>query len=171
MEQASVAMETEFVDIYHESMKNEQEDKYLTFTIGQEEYGLEIKYITEIVVIQEITMVPDMPQYMKGVINLRGNVISVMDMRNRFHLEDREYDDRTCIIVVDLDKLQIGLIVDSVKEVSDIPATQVDPPPATHYGLKSGYVKGMGKLNDSVKILLDVEKILYEKDLEVIQQI
>jgi len=157
--------------LYEDDDIDAQKDKFLTFSIGKEDYGIEICYVTEIVVIQEITQVPDMPEFIKGVINLRGTVISVMDMRSRFHLVDKEYDDRTCIIVVDVNEMQIGLIVDSVKEVMDIPAAQIDPPPTTHSGIKNGYVEGMGKLDGSVKILLNVEKILYEEEMEKIQQV
>ncbi len=170
MEQA-VTTAADVIDIYDNEAEDAQKDKYLTFNIGNEDYGIEICYVTEIVVMQEITQVPDMPEFIKGVINLRGNVISVMDMRSRFHLDDKEYDDRTCIIVVDVNEMQIGLIVDSVKEVVDIPAAQIDPPPATHSGITTSYVQGMGKIDGNVKILLNVEKILYEEELEKLQQL
>lgn len=150
---------------------DEQKDKYLTFHIGKENYGIEIRHVIEIIVMQEITVVPDMPDFIIGVINLRGQVISVMDIRARFKMEAREYDDRTCIIVVKINDISIGLIVDTVNEVIDIPESQLDPPPRTHSGIGSSYIKGMGKVDNSVKILLDIEKILYEDELEQVRQI
>lgn len=140
------------------------EDKYLTFKIGSESYGIELRFVTEIVVMQEITRLPDMPEYIKGVINLRGNVLSVMDMRSRFNLENRDYDGRTCIVVVEVEERLVGLIVDGVNEVLTIPVDQVDPPPQNHTGFQSTYVKGMGKIEGKVTILLDTESILYEEE-------
>ncbi len=171
MEQEETAVVTDVIDVFDDDAEDAQKDKYLTFSIGSEDYGIEIEYVTEIVVMQPITQVPDMPEFIKGVINLRGNVISVMDMRTRFNLEQREYDERTCTIVIDVNELQMGLIVDSVKEVMDIPPAQIDQPPRTHSGIKTSYVEGMGKVGDNVKILLNVEKILFEEELEQIQQL
>jgi len=158
-------------DINEELDEDAQKNRFLTFHLGKESYGIEIQYVTEIIVMQEITKVPDLPESMIGVVNLRGNVISVMDMRTRFHLEEREYDDRTCIIVVDVEEVAIGLLVDTVNEVLNIPEEQVDPPPKTHSGIKSNYIMGMGKVENQVKILLDIEKILHEDELEQVQKI
>ncbi len=151
--------------------EDEQKDKYLTFHLGKENYGIEIRHVIEIIVMQEITIVPDMPDFIIGVINLRGQVISVMDIRSRFKLESRDYDDRTCIIVVKINDLSVGLIVDTVNEVIDIPESQMDPPPKTHSGVGSSYIKGMGKVGSDVKILLDIEKILYEEELEQVREL
>lgn len=159
------------METYDELDEDAQKDKYLTFHLGNEDYGIEIRHVIEIVVMQDITEVPDMPEFIIGVINLRGQVISVMDIRKRFKLEAREYDDRTCIIVVRINDISVGIIVDTVNEVINIPENQVDPPPRTHSGIKSGYIKGMGKIGDKVKILLDIEKILYEDELEQISSI
>ncbi len=148
-----------------------QKNRFLTFHLGKESYGIEIEYVTEIIVMQEITKVPDLPESIIGVVNLRGNVISVMDMRKRFHLESREIDDRTCIIVVNIKEIAIGLLVDTVNEVVNIPEEHVDSPPKTHSGIKSNYILGMGKVEDQVKILLDIEKIFQEKELEQIEQV
>ena len=146
-------------------------DRFLTFHLGKESYGLEIRHVTEIIVLQEITKVPDLSDFIIGVVNLRGNVISVMDMRKRVHLEPREYDDRTCIIVVNINDLSIGLLVETVNEVLNIPEEQVDPPPRTHSGIKSSYILGMGKVDKQVKILLNIEMILHEEELEQIQKV
>ncbi len=151
--------------------EDSQKDKYLSFRLGKESYGIDIRYVTEIIVMQEITKVPDMPDFIIGVINLRGKVISVMDIRSRFHLESREYDDRTCIIVVEVDDIMIGLVVDTVNEVSDIKEEYIEPPPAMHSGIKNHYIQGLGKVNDQVKILLDITKILHEEELAQIGQI
>ena len=157
--------------INEELDEDAQKNRFLTFHLGKESYGIEIQYVTEIIVMQEITKVPDLPEFIIGVVNLRGNVISIMDMRRRFHLESRDYDDRTCIIVVDISDIAVGLLVDTVNEVLNIPEEQVDPPPKTHSGIKSNYFMGMGKVENQVKILLDIEKILHEEELEQVEQV
>ena len=141
-----------------------QKDKYLTFHVAGEDYGIEIRYVTEIIGIQKITEVPDMPSFVKGVINLRGKVIPVMDVRLRFNIEERDYDDRTCIVVVLVNGTAVGLVVDEVSEVVDIPETQIEPPPR---GQASGsnFIQGMGKIGTDVKILLAVEKLLFTDEM------
>ncbi|MCK5340701.1 MAG: purine-binding chemotaxis protein CheW [Desulfobulbaceae bacterium] len=148
-----------------------QKDKYLTFHLGEEDYGIEIAFVTEIIGIQKITEVPDMPEFIKGVINLRGKVIPLMDVRERFRMQFREYDERTCIVVVDINNTAVGLLVDEVSEVVDIPESQVEPPPKTGKGTSSRFIKGMGKMDDEVKILLDVGKILYDEELETLDSV
>lgn len=134
--------------------------KFLVFKVGSEEFGIEIRHVTEIVGIQKINEVPDLPGYMKGVINLRGRVIPVMDIRTRFGMSDRDYDERTCIIVVHVDGETSGLIIDEVKEVTEIADNQIEPPPGR--SAQAGqYVKGIGKVSDEVKILLDVQRLFY----------
>jgi purine-binding chemotaxis protein CheW len=146
--------------------EDSQKDKYLTFHLAGEDYGVEIRYVTEIIGIQKITEVPDMPDFIRGVINLRGKVIPVMDVRTRFRLPSREYDERTCIIVVDINESAVGLLVDEVREVADIPEAQVEAPPATGKGSGSGYIQGMGKLDNEVKIILNVNRLLNDGELE-----
>jgi purine-binding chemotaxis protein CheW len=146
-----------------------QEGKYLTFHMGDEDYGIEIRYVTEIIGIQRITEVPDMPCFIKGVINLRGKVIPVMDVRARFNLPPREYDERTCIVVVQMNTTSVGLVVDKVNEVADIPPENIEPPPRSTAGGSSEYIQGMGKMGDRVKILLNVGKLLYDSDLDQIE--
>ncbi|NOY13192.1 MAG: purine-binding chemotaxis protein CheW [Deltaproteobacteria bacterium] len=145
-----------------------QKDKYLTFHLAGEDYGIEILYVIEIIGIQKITEVPDMPAFIRGVINLRGKVIPVMDIRARFALPDREYDDRTCIIVVNIDEVEVGLVVDEVSEVADIPAANVEPPPKTGKSAGSQYIQGMGKIGKAVKILLDVHKLLFSEEMQAL---
>lgn len=137
-------------------------DKYLTFSLADEDYGIEIRYVIEIIGIQKITKVPNLPIFIKGVINLRGKVIPVMDVRARFGLPARDYDERTCIMVVNIDGEAMGLVVDHVNEVADIPEAQVEPPPASGSSLAGQYVSGIGKIDDEVKILLDVKRLISE---------
>lgn len=137
-----------------------QKDKYLTFSLAEEVYAIDISYVIEIIGILKITKVPDMPPFIKGVINLRGKVIPVMDVRARFNLPAREYDERTCVVVVHVAANAMGLVVDHVNEVMDIPAGQVEPPPAGNGIADRRYVKGIGKIEDEVKILLDVESLV-----------
>ncbi len=145
--------------------------KYLTFQLGEEDFGLEIRYVTEIIGVQSITQVPDMPEFIRGVINLRGKVIPVMDVRTRFHLPARAYDERTCIVVVDVSGSSMGLVVDEVNEVSDIANDQIEPPPRVVKGQASRYIQGMGKIGDAVKILLNVDKLLYEEELAQLETV
>ncbi|MGE4503968.1 MAG: chemotaxis protein CheW [Desulfovibrionaceae bacterium] len=152
-------------ELFDEDSEDTQKDKYLTFQIGDEDYGIEIRHVTEIIGIQKITEVPDMPAFVKGVINLRGQVIPVMDVRTRFHMEPREYDDRTCVIVVRINESAIGMVVDTVNEVADIPEDAVSPPPMVSKGEGSRYLQGMGKIGGEVKILLDVNRLLHDEDL------
>lgn len=137
--------------------------KYLIFSIGNELYGIEIRFITEIIGIQPITVVPEMPEYVKGITNLRGKIIPVIDARLRFKKTVRDYDDRTCIIVLDTNEVSTGLIVDSVSEVIAISDEDIAPPPDINKGgLK--YLKGVGKADGNVKLLLDCQRILTDDE-------
>lgn len=148
-------------------IEDTQKGKFLTFCMGNEFYGIEIKYVTEIIGLQPITEIPEMPEYIKGIINLRGKIIPVMDVRLRFKKPYREYNDRTCIIVIEIREVSIGLIVDSVSEVISIPDEEiVAPPNVAKEGNK--YIKGIGKVGSEVKLLLDSDKLLNETDLEII---
>ena len=149
-----------------EQEEDTQKGKFLTFSMGNEMYGIEIRYVTEIIGIQTITEVPELPQYIRGIINLRGKIIPVMDVRLRFKKPFREYNDRTCVIVVDIKDASIGLIVDSVSEVLSISEGDIVPPPEVNKGLGNKYIKGIGKVGSDVKLLLDCEKLLTEDELE-----
>lgn len=148
-----------------------QKDKYLTFSIGKEDYGIAIEHVTEIVGIQAITEVPELPPYIRGIINLRGKIIPVMDVRLRFGKEFKEYNDRTCTIVIEVGDVSIGLIVDTVAEVLTIPERDVVPPPQVGKGCEQRYINGIGKIGNSVKLLLDCEKLLHDEDLVQIQSL
>jgi purine-binding chemotaxis protein CheW len=154
-----------------EEDEDTQKDKFLTFCLGNEDYGIPIQFVTEIVGIQKITLVPDMMEFVKGVINLRGNVIPVIDVRARFQMGPREYDDRTCVVVVHLKEMAVGLVVDTVKEVVTMPPEQISPPPKFQKPQGGKFLQGMGKLGDQVKILLDVEKLLQEEELAQLESL
>lgn len=143
-----------------------QKDKFLTFSLGDELYGIEIRYVTEIIGTQPITEIPELPEYIKGVINLRGRIIPVMDVRLRFRKPFREYNDRTCIIVVDISYMSVGLIVDSVSEVLSIPEHDIVPPPEMNQGTRNRYIKGIGKEGNQVKLLIDCNKLLSDDEVD-----
>lgn len=150
----------------NELVEDTQKGRFLTFAIGKEVYGIEIKYVIEIINIQKITEVPELPDYLRGIINLRGKIIPVLDVRLRFKREPKEYNDRTCIIVVDIDEVSVGLIVDSVAEVLTITDNDIVPPPDSNTGFNNRYIKGVGKVGDDVKLLLDCSKLLSDEDCE-----
>lgn len=133
--------------------------KYLTFGLASEIYGIDILKVREIIGLLDITPVPQMPAFYRGVINLRGKVIPVVDLRSKFGLPETEYNEQTCIIVVDVGQL-MGVIVDTVEVVQDIAESQIDPPPPLGGSVESRFILGMGKIDDTVKILLDIDKVL-----------
>lgn len=137
-------------------------DRFMTFFLGQELYGVAIENIIEIVGIQNITVVPDMPSFVKGVINLRGKVIPVLDVRLRFGMEERGYDDRTCIMVSKVDDMEIGLIVDSVDEVKDIDESLISNAPEVSTVGSSRFISGIAHVGESIVVILDVTKLLFE---------
>lgn len=143
-------------------------DKYLTFSLGDEIYGIDIRVVIEIIGIQKITSVPEVPDYVRGIINLRGKIIPVVDMRLRFRRAYREYTDRTCVIVVEINNVLIGLIVDGVSEVLDIQEKDVVPPPDLKAS-QNKYIRGIGKLAETVVLLLDWEKLFSEEDQQQIE--
>jgi purine-binding chemotaxis protein CheW len=138
--------------------------KYLTFSLDEEFYGVEISYVTEIVGIQPITEMPDLPKCIKGIINLRGDIIPVLDARLRFNKLEKEYNDRTCVIVVELEKIQLGIIVDVVSEVINIEDENIVPPPQIG-SMGRKFIKNVGKYNNLVLLIIDVEQLLDEDEL------
>lgn len=151
-----------------EALEDTQKDKFLTFALGDQSYGIDIKYVTEIIGIQSITEVPELPNYICGIINLRGKIIPVMDVRLRFKKPFRTYNDRTCIIVVDIYNISVGLIVDLVSEVLTIPEADIVPPPDINKGTHR-FIRGIGKVNQEVKLILDCDKLLNEDELEQLE--
>jgi len=132
----------------------------VTFKVAEEEFGLEILKVQEIIRTMEITKVPRSPAFVEGVINLRGKVIPIIDLRRRFGLDTRAHDQQTRIVVIELGQMIVGFVVDSVSEVLRIPAATVEPPPPIVAGIDSEYINGVGKLPDRLLILLDLDKLL-----------
>ncbi|MDR1490309.1 MAG: chemotaxis protein CheW [Desulfovibrio sp.] len=146
-----------------------QDDELLqlvTFSIGEEEFGVDILKVQEIIRTMEITKVPRAEAFVEGVINLRGKVIPIIDLRRRFGLDSKAHDKHTRIIVIEINNMIVGFVVDSVSEVLRIPAGTVEPPPPVVSGLDSEYISGVGKLQDRLLILLDLDKLLSGEVIE-----
>ena len=157
----------EVAEIVQEELEINQDTMqgmFLTFDLAGEGYGLEIRHVTEIIGIQKVTNVPDMPEHVIGVLNLRGKVIPIIDVRLRFNLPLGEYDERTCIIVVNVDDNPVGLVVDQVSEVIDIAQEDIEPPPASGKCHKN-YIQGLGKIDEKVKILLNIVALVETDNL------
>jgi purine-binding chemotaxis protein CheW len=140
--------------------------KYLTFSLGPEEYGVAILKVREIIGVMEITSVPHTPSYIKGVVNLRGRVIPILDLRLKFKMERKDYDEKTCIVVVEVQgqsaAVQVGMMVDSVSEVLNINEGELEQAPALGSSREAENILGMAKVNNEVKILLDVDRVVGE---------
>ena len=134
----------------------------LLFSIDNKIYGIEIQYVTEIIGVQQITVVPRVPSYIKGVINIRGKVIPVMSVRNRFGIEERAFDERTCIIVVNINGVAVGIIVDRVKEVFNARPKQISNTPDFKNVNKNRFIRYIINANDEVKLLLDIKTLITE---------
>lgn len=151
--------------------ESNEKGKYMTFKSGNEYFGLAIQYVNEIIQMQEITAIPETEDYIKGLINLRGKVVPVIDVRLRFKQEPLEYNDRTCIIVINVKSTVVGLIVEKIAEVVEINEDNILPPPKIgHDKAQNKYVYGIGKVGNSVKLLLDPDKLLNDEDLSVVEQ-
>lgn len=155
-------------DVLHATSRSratlEREGKYLTFALAQEEYGLEILKVREIIGYMDVTAIPQTPHYVKGVINLRGQVIPVVDLRAKFGMETATVTDQTCIIVVEIEQGQrtssTGIVVDRVQEVLDIDGQNIEDAPQFGASVDTDFILGMAKVGESVKILLDIDKVL-----------
>ncbi|MGE5255700.1 MAG: chemotaxis protein CheW [Hyphomicrobiales bacterium] len=151
-----------------------KEGKYLTFILANEEYGIGILRIKEIIGMMPITSVPQTPEFIKGVINLRGKVIPVMDLRLRFGMPSLDYTERTCIIVVEIDgqtgTVQIGIVVDAVSEVLNIRAEDIEATPSFGTRLNTDFILGMAKMNGGVKILLDIDRVLSSAETAMVAE-
>ena len=147
--------------------RDTQKGKYVTFKSGEEYFGLKIQYVNEIIVFQEITKIPESESYIKGLINLRGKIIPVIDVRLRFKQEPFEYTDRTCIIVVNVKNIVVGLIVEQIAEVVEIQEENIIPSPSVGKADKSQnkYVYAIGKVGDQVKLLLDPDRLLNDEEI------
>lgn len=148
--------------------------KYLTFTLDEEEYGIGILKVKEIIGMMPITSVPRTPEFVKGVINLRGKVIPVIDLRLKFDMGEISYTERTCIIVVEIDSKEgtvlIGIVVDSVSEVLNIQESEIEETPAFGTSLNTEYILGMAKIQGGVKILLNIDKVLSSEEISGLEK-
>lgn len=162
-------------DSQNEDAKNDDSQKgmFMTFQTGKEYFGISISYVNEIIGMQEITAIPEVDDYIMGLINLRGKIIPVIDVRVRFKMEPKEYTDRTCIIVIDVKSMLIGLIVEKIAEVNTIKDDDILPPPS--FGQKgqehNKYVYGLARTGESMKLLLDPEKLIKDDDLEALEEL
>ena len=145
-------------------LMKDKEGKYLTFSLGREEYGISILKVREIIGMMSITAMPKTPDYMKGVINLRGKIIPVVSLRVKFSMEETQYTERTCMIVVEVkgvsEPIQVGLVVDSVSEVINVKAEEMEESPAVIVGNGGDFILGIAKLGSGVKILLDIDRVV-----------
>lgn len=146
-----------------------QDGKHLVFLLGGASYGIPILTVLDINGLMEITPIPKTPEFIKGVINLRGKVIPVMDLRLKFGMPEKEYDKQTCIIIVNVfvngkDK-QIGVLVDTVSEVFDIPLTEIEAPPEYGANAEEGFINGIGKVKGKLVVLLNIEKVLHSDEI------
>ena len=161
--------------IYQELKEiSDREGKYLTFVMADEEYGIGILKIKEIIGMMPITSVPQTPEFVKGVINLRGKVIPVMDLRLRFNMKAIDYTERTCIIVVEIatqaETVQIGIVVDAVSEVLNIKGEEIEDTPTFGTSMDTDYILGIAKIEGGVKILLDIDKVLTRDELSLLKE-
>ncbi|MDY2923212.1 MAG: chemotaxis protein CheW [Eubacterium sp.] len=155
-----------------EKVAEQQKQKYITFMSGNEYFGLKIEYVNEIIVLQEITAIPETEDYIRGLINLRGKIIPVIDVRIRFKQEPFEYNDRTCVIVIHVSNTVVGLIVEKIAEVVELADENLLPTPTLNMSdnQKDRYVYAIGKIGDSVKLLLDPDKLLHD-DIALLEQV
>lgn len=160
----------ENVDEVYE-VNEDKVSKYLTFLIEKEEYGIDIEYVNDIIQFQKITKVPDQPDYIMGVINLRGNIIPTMDVRKRFNKDMKDYNDRTCIIVVNMQEQQVGLIVDLVSEVLPVSEDNISEAPQFNNDFHNKYISGITKNNEEIVILLDCQKLLKDEQIENVKNL
>jgi purine-binding chemotaxis protein CheW len=154
-------------------MKNDSNEllQLVTFKIGNEEFGINILLVQEIIKMLQITKIPNTPEYVEGIINLRGKIIPVVDLRSRLGMNKKDMNKDSRVIVVEVDNKTIGFIVDSVNEVIRIPANITEPPPELITGVDSEYIKSVGKLEDRLLILIDIEKILKSEEKTALEKI
>lgn len=150
------------------------QDKYLTFRLGEEEYGLEVEKVQQIIGLTDITPVPRMPKFVRGVMNLRGKIIPVVDLRLKFGMEDLSNLERACIIVVEVprqtERVQIGMLVDSVSEVLIIKKENIEDPASFGPEYDVEFIRGIGKVGEGIKILLDTDRVLTVSEVASVSQ-
>ncbi|MDH5360174.1 MAG: chemotaxis protein CheW [Gammaproteobacteria bacterium] len=145
------------------------EDKYLTFEVGEKTFGINIEPVKEIIEYERLTRIPMTPRYIRGVVNLRGNVVPIIDLANRLDLNGRDISKRTCLIILQLtiedENMDIGILVDSVSEVLDLPAEDIEPAPSFGVEVRSDFIEGMGKIQGHFVTILDIAKVLSIQEL------
>ncbi len=156
--------------VLEKKLTKSHEGKYLTFVLGTEEYGIEILKVREIIGMMNITNVPRTPDYLKGVINLRGRVIPVIDLRLKFAMSELKHTQETCTIVVEVNGRLIGIIVDTVSEVVNIGGENVEDTPAFGQGIDTDFIIGLGKVHEKIIILIDIEQVMSSEELEMVDQ-
>ena len=166
-------LKDEIVEAVEEFEEDGQKGMFMTFQTGKEYYGISISYVNEIITMQPITAIPEVENYIKGLINLRGKIIPVIDVRARFKMEPQEYTDRNCIIVIDGKSTVIGLIVEKIAEVDSILEDDIMPPPAlSHKNTeRNKYIYGLARTGNTVKLLLEPERLIQQDVLNVIEDI
>lgn len=169
-------MEENMEELSQEEALLEEEDirqgKYMTFEIGRDTFGVELKYVNEIIQMQPVTPIPEVEPFIKGLINLRGKIIPVIDVANRFEQESEAYNDRTCVIVIEVRGIEVGLIINTIAQVVSIEEDDILPPPVTSHGMsaQNKFIRGIGKTEDGVKLLLDPVKLLSDDALDFIDK-
>jgi len=158
----------EILNEFTGEFEDTQHSRFLTFALGEEDFGIEIRYVTEIIGMQPITKIPEVPEYIKGIINLRGKITPLIDVRIKFKKEPIAYTDRTSIIVVDTGEISVGLIVDKVADVISIDDGDIVPPPDIRTGIQNRYIQCVGKVGSKVKLLLDCERLFDEDETQQI---
>lgn len=158
-------------EISEEEQQDVRQGKYMTFQVESDVYGLELKYVNEIIQMQPITPIPEVEHFIKGLINLRGKIIPVIDVADRFGKEPFTYTDRTCVIVIEVKSIEVGLIIENIAEVVSIEENDILPPPMiNHNNVQNKFVRGIGKVDGEVKLLLDPVKLLSDDALDFIDK-
>ncbi len=161
----------DYMDLYNDEQEDDvdlQHMKFLTFILDNRTFALPIKDVIEIIEVQDAMPVPEFPDYVKGIINTKGRVVPVIDMRLRFQLEEAEYTERTCIVICSICSVEIGFVVDTVKAVISLEEDMMAPPPAITTDKVTRYITGVAKYEDDLVIILDAKKILDEKGLNLV---
>lgn len=161
----------ELAVVDEEEKEDIRQGKYMTFKVGQDVYGVELQYVNEILQMQPITPIPEVEHFIRGLINLRGKIIPVIDVADRFGKDAFPYTDRTCVIVIEVKGVEVGLIIENIAEVVSIREEDILPPPSINHGnAQSKFIRGIGKIDGEVKLLLDPIKLLSDESLDFVEK-